>query len=95
MQKAYLEDLRKAGEAFQESLTRIYDFAEPLEELPPEPAPRERRLQRKRKSAELLRIAFADLGKLLRNGIFEKNRLHILRQHGDAIAVKLLSFVIL
>lgn len=38
---AYLEDLRKAGEAFQESLTRIYDFAEPLEELPPEPAPRE------------------------------------------------------
>ena len=31
----YLESLRKAGESFQESLAHIYDFAEPLEALPP------------------------------------------------------------
>ena len=41
----YLDNLRQAGEAFRESLTRIYDFAEPLEELPPvqpaEPEPAE------------------------------------------------------
>lgn len=30
----YLENLRQAGEAFRESLTHIYEFAEPLEELP-------------------------------------------------------------
>lgn len=33
----YLENLRQAGDDFRESLTRIYDFAEPLEELPPQP----------------------------------------------------------
>ena len=33
----YMENLRQAGEAFKESLTHIYEFAEPLEELPPEP----------------------------------------------------------
>ena len=38
---AYLEDLHRAGEEFRESLTRIYDFAEPLEELSPQPAPQE------------------------------------------------------
>ena len=35
---AFLEELRQAGEAFQESLSRIYDFAEPAEETPSQPA---------------------------------------------------------
>ncbi len=34
----YMENLRQAGEAFRESLTHIYEFAEPLEELSPQPA---------------------------------------------------------